>query len=109
MAAADLVSRQAWWFLTASLTALSIWLFLRSANPLLKALAVVLLFVPHIVGAPHLLNAEASRVPADLAARFAAMSLAVQAALWIATGFAVAVFWQWLGRADASPRAAASH
>jgi cobalt transporter subunit CbtA len=109
MAAADLVSRQAWWFLTASLTALSIWLFLRSANPWLKALAVVLLFAPHIVGAPHLHDAEASKVPPDLAARFAAMSLAVQAALWIATGFAAAFFWQWMGRTSAPSRAAAPH
>jgi cobalt transporter subunit CbtA len=98
MAAADLASRQAWWFLTASMTAISIWLFLRSETPWLRALAVVLLLAPHILGAPHLHEAEASKVPPDLAARFAAMSLAVQAALWIATGFAVGVLWPRLAR-----------
>jgi cobalt transporter subunit CbtA len=99
MAAADLASRQAWWFLTASMTALAIWLFLRSETAWVRGLAVLLLLAPHIFGAPHLAEPEASRVPPDLAARFAAMSLAVQASLWIATGFAVGVLWPRLGRA----------
>lgn len=107
MPAADLVARQAWWFLTAALTALAIWLFLRSETPWLRALAIVLLLAPHIVGAPHLQETELSKVPPDLAARFAAMSLAVQAALWIATGFAVGVLWPRLARGGA--KAAATH
>ncbi len=98
MAAADLASRQAWWFLTASMTALAIWLFLRTETAWVRGLAVLLLFAPHIIGAPHLAEAEKSLVPPDLAARFAAMSLAVQASLWIATGFAVGVLWPRLGR-----------
>ena len=106
MPAADLVARQAWWFLTAALTALSIWLFLRSESSWLRVLAVVLLLAPHILGAPHLNEAEASKVPPDLAARFAAMSLAVQAALWIATGYAVGVLWPRLARAGAKAAAA---
>lgn len=106
MPAADLVSRQAWWFLTATLTALSIWLFLRSEQPVLKLLAVALLLAPHILGAPHLNEVEASKVPPDLSARFAAMSLAIQAALWIATGFAVGMLWPWLARRGADTASA---
>ncbi len=98
MAAADLASRQAWWFLTASMTALAIWLFLRSETAWVRGLAVLLLLAPHILGAPHLAEAEKSLVPPDLSARFAAMSLAVQASLWIATGFAVGALWPRLGR-----------
>jgi len=98
MAAADLLARQSWWFLTATLTALAIWLFLRSEQPLLKLLAVALLLAPHVLGAPHLGEAVAGKVPAELASRFAAMSLAVQAALWIATGIAVGVLWPRLAR-----------
>jgi cobalt transporter subunit CbtA len=97
MAAADVAGRQSWWFVTATLTALSIWLFLRSEGVGLRVLAVLLLIAPHVWGAPHPVGAEASRVPAELAARFAATSLAVHAALWIATGFAAAFFWQRLG------------
>lgn len=107
MAAADLAGRQSWWFLTAFATAASIWLFLRTENAGLRVLAVALLLAPHIFGAPHLVEAEASRVPPDLAARFAAVSLAVQAALWIATGFAAGVFWQKLGRSTAASGAPA--
>jgi len=106
MAAADLASRQAWWFLSASLTALSIWLFLRSETPWLRGGAVLLLLAPHILGAPHLAETVASKVPPDLAARFAAMSLAVQAALWIATGVAVGFFWPRVGREAAAGAAA---
>jgi cobalt transporter subunit CbtA len=98
MPAADLLARQSWWFLTATLTALAIWLFLRSEQPLLKLLAVALLLAPHVLGAPHLGEAVAGKVPAELASRFAAMSLAVQAALWIATGIAVGVLWPRLAR-----------
>ena len=106
MPAADLIARQSWWFLTAALTALSIWLFLRSESSWLRALAIVLLLAPHILGAPHLNEAEASKVPPDLAARFAAMSLAVQAALWVVTGFAVGVLWPRLARGGAKSAAA---
>jgi cobalt transporter subunit CbtA len=102
MPAADLVARQAWWFLTASLTALSLWLFLRLGNPWLRGAALLVLLAPHVLGAPNLDEGAASKVPPDLAARFAAMSLAVQAALWIAVGFAVGALWpRMAGRGEA--------
>lgn len=101
MPAGDLLARQAWWVLTAGLTALSLWLFLRTDNVGLKLVAILLLIAPHILGAPHPHDGEASRVPAELAARFAAMSLAVHAVLWIATGIAVGLLWPALGRARA--------
>ncbi len=94
-------ARQAWWVLTAGLTALSLWLFLRSDKVGLKLVAILLLIAPHILGAPHLVDGEASRVPAELAARFAATSLAVHAALWIATGIAVGLLWPALARVGA--------
>ncbi len=106
MAAADLVGRQAWWFFTAASTALSIFVFLRFENPWLRVGAVLLLLAPHIVGAPHLAEAEKSLVPPDLSARFAAMSLAVQAALWVVTGFAVGVLWPRLARSGEKSAAA---
>ncbi len=100
MPAADLFARQAWWVLTASVTALSLWLFLRTNSWMGQLLAIALLIAPHVLGAPHLLpgDAEPSRVPAELAARFAAMSLAVHAALWLATAFAVGTLWPKLAR-----------
>jgi cobalt transporter subunit CbtA len=102
MPAADLVARQGWWLLTALSTAAAIWLFLRNDSLTIRALAVALLLAPHVIGAPHLAGAEVSKVPAELAARFAAMSLAVHAALWIATGFAVGAIWPRLAGVGAS-------
>jgi predicted cobalt transporter CbtA len=50
------------------------------------------LLVPHLIGAPHPPEFE-SRVPAELAAHFAALSLAVQALLWAFVGIAVGLLW----------------
>jgi cobalt transporter subunit CbtA len=100
MVAADLASRQAWWFLTAATTALGLWLFLRSDNAWLRLLAVPIVLAPHVWGAPRLAEAVATSVPAELAARFAATSLAVQAVLWLSTGFFVGFLWRRLGGGD---------
>lgn len=94
MLAADLVERQTWWIATAIATAAALWLILRSRGLALPALGVVLLIAPHIIGAPHPGVEEASRVPAELAARFASASLVVHAALWALTGALVGWFWQ---------------
>ena len=100
MVAADLSSRQAWWLLTAATTALALWLFLRSDNAWLRLLAVPIVLAPHVWGAPRLAEAAATSVPAELAARFAATSLAVQAVLWLSTGFFVGFLWRRLGSGD---------
>lgn len=91
-AAAALESRQLWWLLTALMTAGGLFVFLRFEASWLRALAVLAILLPHIVGAPHPAAPE-SKVPAEIAAHFAALSLAVQAALWLVTGFAVGVLW----------------
>jgi cobalt transporter subunit CbtA len=105
MVAAELSSRQAWWFMTAAMTALALWLFLRSEPGWLRLAAVPLLLAPHIWGAPHLADPPVSSVPAHLAAQFAATSLAVQAILWMLTGFFVGFLWRRLGAGDVRPTA----
>lgn len=94
MPAADLLQRQIWWLSTAGVTALALWLFFQRPEVWLKGLAVALIVAPHVVGAPHLAHAAASQVPAELAAQFAARSLAVHATLWMLTGLCVAWLWQ---------------
>jgi len=94
MLAADLVERQTWWIGTAIATAGALWLLLRSRGLALPALGVFLLIVPHVIGAPHPGAEEASRVPAELAARFASASLVVHAVLWALTGALVGWIWQ---------------
>lgn len=95
MLAMDLVDRQIWWIGTAVATAVALWLILRSSGIVLAALGVVLLIVPHVIGAPHPPAAEASAVPAELAARFATASLVVHAVLWALVAAFAGWLWQW--------------
>jgi cobalt transporter subunit CbtA len=98
MVAADLIQRQQWWIATCAMTALALWLFLRGENVWLRLLAIPVLVAPHVFGAPHVaVDAGGAQVPAELASRFAATSLAIQATLWVLTGFFVGVFWNRLG------------
>ena len=101
-ASAELLHRQTWWIATALVTAGGLWVFLRAEASWLRALAVLAMLVPHLIGAPHPAAPE-SKVPAEIAAHFAALSLALQAALWLATGFAVGVLWPWATRRAAAP------
>lgn len=94
MLAADLLERQLWWISTAVATATALWLLLRWRSFGGLALGLALLAAPHVIGAPHPAEAETSRVPAELAARFASASLAVHAVLWALTGSLVGWFWQ---------------
>jgi cobalt transporter subunit CbtA len=84
-AAADLGARQVWWTATVIASAAGLAaIFLRS-TPLWIALGIAALVVPHLVGAPHPAEVT-SRVPAEIAARFAAASLVVQGLMWILPG-----------------------
>ena len=92
-AAGDVVGRQLWWVGTAIATAVALWALLRAdLHPVVRLGAVVLLLAPHFIGAPHPHELE-SRVPAELAARFTALSLVVQALLWSLVGVGVGLLW----------------
>ncbi len=92
-AAGDLVGRQAWWIGTAIATAVALWAFLRADHhPLVRLGAVILLLAPHFIGAPHPHELE-SKVPAELAAQFTALSLVVQALLWALVGIGIGLLW----------------
>jgi cobalt transporter subunit CbtA len=83
--AADLVTRQIWWWGTVAATAGGIGLIALQDRMALKAVGVALIAVPHIIGAPHPANID-SAVPAVLAAGFAANTLAMMALFWIVLG-----------------------
>jgi len=92
-AAGDLVGRQLWWVGTAIATAVGLWAFLRTDHSLVVRLgAVVLMLAPHFIGAPHPHELE-SKVPAELAAQFTALSLIVQALLWALVGIGIGLLW----------------
>ena len=102
-AAADLIARQIWWAGTAAATALALWAFLRMESPIARLGAFILLLAPHVIGAPHP-HAFESKVPAEVAAQFAALSLVVQGLLWAFAGIAVGLLWpRFANRAASRP------
>ncbi len=95
---AALASRQAWWIFTAAATGIGIAGLLLTQRIALQIGGVVLIAVPHIVGAPHA-HEYVSTAPAELAGHFAATSLAVTAIFWAVLGFASGSFYERFSRA----------
>jgi cobalt transporter subunit CbtA len=92
-AAAPLVARQIWWVATALCTAGGIFLLAHIDYRSARSVGVVLIVLPHLVGAPKAPTFK-STAPAELAAQFAATSLVVSAVLWVLLGLAVGYAWQ---------------
>jgi cobalt transporter subunit CbtA len=100
-AGAALGARQIWWIGTVLASLAGAWLVLKGRSGGAAVLGFLLLLAPHLIGAPHP-HALESRVPAELAARFTALSIFLQGALWLSVGYAVGGFWRWReDRADA--------
>lgn len=90
--AADLGLRQGWWALCVATTAAGLGLIAFGRGALALAGAVVLILLPHVVGAPHL-DTYFGIAPPELSALFATRSLAVAAASWAVLGLVAATFW----------------
>lgn len=91
--AAPLQDRQLWWIGTAVATAAGLYLVVKAPHRLALPAGVVLLALPHLIGAPHP-DGYGSTVPAEIAAHFAATSLVVHGVFWAIVGLAVGAFWQ---------------
>lgn len=106
MPAADLVSRQIWWWGCALATATAIFGIAKFRSWPAVAIGVVLIMLPHVVGAPAQPD-EASAVPAHLATAFAASALGVGAAFWLTLGPLYGFFVERFARAPSTaPRKA---
>ena len=97
MPTADLVSRQIWWVATIAATGAGIFLIATRRELIWLAAAVVLIALPHIIGAPQPLTHETA-VPAGLAASFAANTIAASAVLWSLIGLFLGLALQKFGR-----------
>jgi len=95
--AAELASRQTWWIFAAAATVIGLAGLLLTRNTALQIGGVVLIALPHIVGAPHP-EAYVSTAPAELAGHFAATSLAVTAIFWGVLGYASGAFYERFAR-----------
>ncbi len=98
MPAADLVSRQVWWWATALATATALFGIAKFRSWPAVAIGAVLLLLPQVIGAPVIPD-EASSVPAHLATSFAASALTASAAFWLVLGPAYGWLSERLARA----------
>lgn len=85
MPAADLTIRQIWWVGTIVATAAGIYLIATRRETWAIVAAIVLIAIPHLIGAPQPASHE-SGVPAPLSAAFAANALASAAVFWCLIG-----------------------
>lgn len=101
---ADLFSRQVWWVGTAFATALglSAWAYARShSKALWIPVGIVLILLPHMIGAPRAVEGEAAVVPHELAQRFALAALFTGAVFWLVLGSIQGYVFGRLGRRHA--------
>ena len=92
-AAADLLQRQIWWVGTAASTAVAIALVVFGKHWALKVLGIVIVVIPHIMGAPQPL-VHSSLAPEALESQFKIASQLTNFAFWLALG----VISAWLFR-----------
>ncbi len=93
MEAAPLENRQEWWFLTVILTGTGLGLAVFTKAIWGRVLGIVLLLIPHIIGAPQPEH-HASDVPKELQDHFVLVSLITSAVFWLILGSLNAYFYR---------------
>ena len=93
LSAADMVSRQIWWFSTVAATGVALGLIAFGRSWMMWGLAILLLLAPHVIGAPEPERYLGS-VPPELASAFASGSMGVGMAAWVILGLLAAHFWR---------------
>lgn len=88
--AAALESRQAWWLVTATLSVIGVALIGLTRGWRWKAAAVVLIAVPHLIGAPHP-EIGHSLAPAELVRMFIVATAIANAVFWVVLGAGCAI------------------
>lgn len=91
MPIAETGARQLWWVFTAISTALGLFAIAKWRTYWAGAIAVVLIVLPHLVGAPQP-PLEQTGVPAGLAASFASAVLANGLVFWVVLGVSYGFF-----------------
>lgn len=92
----DLAGRQIWWLATAAATGAGLYGLLRLDSWPAQLAAAASIVAPHFFWPTP--AAPESTVPAELAARFAASSLGVQAASWVLAGALAGLIWRLISR-----------
>ncbi|MCO6177521.1 CbtA family protein [Ciceribacter sp. RN22] len=84
--AAPLAERQVWWIATAVATAGGIALLYFKRTPWAAAVALVLIALPHVVGAPVAPEGEAALAPEALSRRFVVIATLTSLVFWALLG-----------------------
>lgn len=92
MSAADVGIRQLWWTATVVASAIGLWLLVFGQGWPAWGAAIILLALPHLIGAPHPDGFEGP-TPPELASLFAGRALAVGLVGWLLLGLFAAKFW----------------
>ncbi|WP_068302704.1 CbtA family protein [Pararhodobacter sp. CCB-MM2] len=92
-AAADLASRQVWWWSTVVATGLGLALIAYVRNALALVAGALLIAAPHVIGAP-VLDAFYGYAPTELGASYSARVLGVGLAVWVALGAIAGRQWE---------------
>lgn len=90
--AADLGARQLWWWGTVAATVAALGLLGYGRSLATAGLAVVLLAVPHVIGAPEL-EGFSGVAPPEVAGAFSARVLGVGLAVWALMGWVAGHVW----------------
>ncbi len=93
----DLIGRQVWWVGTIIATGVGIYLIATKRTLLPIVAAIVIIALPHIIGAPQPLTHETT-VPAGLAAAFASNTVAAAAVFWSLIGLFLGLALQKFGK-----------
>lgn len=91
VAAAEIVDRQIWWFLTVTTATVAMWLIGFGKSWRMWGLAILLLAAPHLIGAPQP-ESFAGPVPPELGSLFVVRALGVGLVAWVLTGLFVCYF-----------------
>jgi cobalt transporter subunit CbtA len=85
---AELWTRQLWWWFTVAMTASGLSIVAKYRAPGNLAVAILLIGLPHLIGAPNPPTYETS-LPAHLASGFVANAIASAAVFWLVLGLAL--------------------
>lgn len=90
---ADLGARQVWWLFAIIATGAGLWLLVLGNQAWMRGLGIILIVLPHAVGAPQPQTMGGS-VPPELAGHFVAASLVTAFVFWSALGWLAGSFYQ---------------
>ena len=92
VAAADVELRQIWWVCTVAATSIGLWLIAFSRNTTRIIPAIILILLPHLIGAPEA-DVFTGPAPTEIGALFASRALGIGLASWAVLGYFSARFF----------------